>query len=185
MVVVILQVCTAGVVLVGIAAFLLLCLQTATDFLRDVLSPTTARTVLRSVRRFGLRTLIGLTAAAQVLVAMVLWHTDLPGMLPIGLTSMGCLFFVLWMLWACVFDTVDSLASSKLRRFGNKRRINVSVEMHTASMPGRDDESTNAVATQTQELPCLFAGRRLTWPVREESADSAPHSTSCDKRTSE
>lgn len=71
-----LQFCITGVLLIGTVAFLLLCLQTIGSFLRDLLSPTTVRTVLRSVKRFRLRTLLGLVAVAQIFVAIVVWETN-------------------------------------------------------------------------------------------------------------
>jgi len=177
----ILQLCITVILLVGLAAFLLLCFQATGDFLRDLVSRKTVRTVLRSAKRFRLRTLLGLTAVAQIFVAIVVWETKRPGALPVCLAALGCIFFVLWMIWACLFDTVDSLKFSSLRRFGKSRRITVPSANDRESKPDCRDVSSS----QSQKTLCRHLKRSLTWPVLEESGDSAPHSTSCGKRTNE
>jgi hypothetical protein len=154
------RLCTTLVLLIGVVAFLLLCLQAMGDFLRDLLSPETLRTVLRSVKRFRLRTLLGLAAVAQIFVAMVLWQTKQPGGLPVCLASLGCIFFVLWMIWACLFDTVDSLASSRLRRFGRARRITIPSERDRASTPLGGNESRATAGSDSQRARCWHSKRR-------------------------
>lgn len=74
--------CIAGVLLIGLAAFLLLCFQTTGDFLRDLVSRRTIRTVLRSAKRFRLRTLFGLAAVTQIFVAIVAGRRNAPELCP-------------------------------------------------------------------------------------------------------
>lgn len=181
----VLHFCVTAVVLIGVAAFLLLCCQTTGDFLRDLVSPKTIRTILRSVRRFRLRTLFGLAAAAQIFVAIVVWETNQPGESPVCLAALGCIFFVLWMIWACLLDTVDLLKSSKPSRFGKARRISVPMTKDQASKAVGGNEPADAVASHSPKTMCRHSQRSLRWPVLEELGDSAPHSTSCGKRTNE
>ena len=181
----VLQLCVIGVVLIGVVAFLVICFQAIADFLRDLLSPKTVRTVLRSLKRFRLRTLLGFVAVVQIFMAIALWQTNRPGALPVCFVALGCIFFVLWMIWACLSDTVDSLSSTRLRRFGKTRRITVPASEDPNTKPLGDDKSADVAPSQSRKTLCRQPQRSLSWPVLEESEDSAPRCTSCGKRTNE
>jgi len=146
----VLQLCVLVVLLIGVAAFLL-SFHITGDFLRDLLGPKTIRSVLRSVKRFRLRTLLGIVTVVQIFLAIALWQTSRPGGLPVCLVSSGCIFFVLWMIWACFVDVVDLRASSRLRRFGKTRRIAVPTGRERASTPSAGNESSEAVSSHSSK----------------------------------